>query len=54
MILTQTALVLIGLLVAAWTLAAGWAIISARTKERRLEAAPGTTKAIQPRRETNV
>ena len=30
MILNQTALVLIGLLVAAWTLAAGWAILSAR------------------------
>jgi signal transduction histidine kinase len=38
MILNQTALVLIGLLVAAWTLAAGWAILSARIKERRLEA----------------
>ncbi len=38
MILSQTALVLIGLLLAAWTLAAGWAILSARAKERRLEA----------------
>lgn len=38
MILNQTALVLIGLLVAAWTLAAGWAILSARIKEKRLEA----------------
>lgn len=38
MILTQTALVLIGLLIAAWTLAAAWAILSARAKGKRLEA----------------
>ena len=38
MILSQTALVLIGLLLAAWTLAAGWAIMSAQGKARRLEA----------------
>jgi PAS domain-containing protein len=38
MILSQTAFVLIGLLVAAWTLAAGWAILSARIKEKRLES----------------
>ena len=38
MILSQTALVLIGLLLAAWTLAAGWAILSAQAKTRRLEA----------------
>ncbi len=38
MILSQTALVLIGLLLAAWTLAAGWAIVSAQGKTRRLEA----------------
>ncbi|MEO6716462.1 MAG: histidine kinase, partial [Novosphingobium sp.] len=37
MILSQTALVLIGLLLAAWTLAAGWAILVARSKERRFE-----------------
>lgn len=38
MLLNQTALVLIGLLLAAWTLAAGWAILSARMRERRAEA----------------
>ncbi len=38
MILSQTALVLIGLLLAAWTLAAGWAVLSAQGKARRLEA----------------
>ena len=38
MLLNQTALVLIGLLLAAWTLAAGWAILSARARERRVEA----------------
>ena len=38
MILSQTALVLIGLLLAAWTLAAGWVIVSARGKARRLES----------------
>jgi signal transduction histidine kinase len=38
MILSQTALVLIGLLLSAWTLAAGWAILSARSKARRAEA----------------
>ena len=38
MILSQTALVLIGLLLAAWTLAAGWAIVSAQGHARRLEA----------------
>ena len=38
MILSQTALVLIGLLLAAWTLAAGWVIVSARGKARRLDS----------------
>lgn len=38
MILTQTALVLIGLLIAAWTLAAAWAILSSRAKAQRLES----------------
>ena len=38
MILTQTALVLLGLLIAAWTVAAAWAILAARAKERRFEA----------------
>ncbi len=38
MILTQTALVLIGLLLAGWTLAAGWVIVSARGKAKKAEA----------------
>ena len=38
MILSQTALVLIGLLLAAWTLAASWAILTAQAKARRIEA----------------
>ncbi len=35
MILSQLALVLIGLMLAAWTVAAGWAIVSARGREKR-------------------
>jgi len=38
MILNQTALVLIGLLLAAWTLAAGFAILVARGRQKRAEA----------------
>ena len=38
MILNETALVLIGLLLAAWTLAAGWAFAGARAREKRAEA----------------
>lgn len=38
MILPQLALVLIGLMLAAWTLAAGWAILSARRREKRARA----------------
>jgi signal transduction histidine kinase len=38
MLLNQTALVLIGLLLAAWTLTAAWAILSARAREKRAEA----------------
>ncbi|HEX7930879.1 MAG TPA: histidine kinase, partial [Sphingomicrobium sp.] len=38
MILNQTALVLIGLLLAAWTLAAGLMILSARSREKRVES----------------
>ena len=37
MVLSHTALVLIGLLLAAWTLAAGWAVLVARNKERRFD-----------------
>ncbi len=39
MILTTTAQVLIGLLLAAWVLAAGWAVLWARDKARRAEGA---------------
>ena len=39
MTLSPTALVLIGLLLAAWTLAAGWAVVWARRRVRRAEAA---------------
>ncbi|HVR91686.1 MAG TPA: PAS-domain containing protein [Novosphingobium sp.] len=38
MLLSQTALVLTGLLAAAWTIAAGWAILAARATARRAEA----------------
>ena len=38
MVLSQTALVLIGLLLAAWTLAAGWALLAARGKQQRFES----------------
>ena len=38
MLLTQTALVLIGLLIAAWTLGAGCVVLAARAKVRRAEA----------------
>jgi len=38
MILNQTALVLLGLLLAAWTLAAGFAILVARGRQKRAEA----------------
>jgi len=38
MILSETALVLIGLLMAAWTLCAGWLIVGARERSRKAEA----------------
>jgi hypothetical protein len=38
MILSQTALALIGLLLAGWTFGAGWAVLGARRRERRAEA----------------
>jgi len=38
MILNETVLVLIGLLLAAWTLAAGFAIVAARGRQKRAEA----------------
>ncbi|HEY6869176.1 MAG TPA: PAS-domain containing protein, partial [Novosphingobium sp.] len=37
--LNQTALMLIGLLLAAWAVAAGWLMLAARRRERRAEAA---------------
>lgn len=37
MILSQSALVLVGVLLAAWTVAAGWVILVARAKERKVE-----------------
>ncbi|MGE3693395.1 MAG: PAS-domain containing protein [Novosphingobium sp.] len=38
MVFSQTALVLVGLLLAGWTLVALWKIMSVRAKERRIEA----------------
>jgi hypothetical protein len=38
MLLSQTVLVLIGLLLAAWTAAAGWTILAARGRSRRAQA----------------
>ncbi len=46
MILSQTALVLIGLLLAAWTLAAGWAIVAVRGKERRIQTERQETRRL--------
>lgn len=46
MILSQTALVLIGLLVAAWTLVALWAILWARDKARRAEGAQRSSRRL--------
>lgn len=46
MILDQTALVLTGLLLAAWTLAAGAAIIVARAKQHRAEAGERNAKRL--------
>ena len=37
-LLNQTALVLIGLLLAAWTVGAGWLVLDARRRVRRSEA----------------
>ncbi|MFA7602964.1 MAG: PAS-domain containing protein [Novosphingobium sp.] len=46
MILSPTALVLIGMLLAAWTLAAGWAIVSARARQRRAEAGQRSARRL--------
>ena len=37
MLINQTALALIGLLLAAWSVAAGWAVLRARQRERKVE-----------------
>lgn len=46
MILDQTVLVLSGLLVGAWSLAAGWAILSARSRVRRAEQSQRTARRL--------
>jgi signal transduction histidine kinase len=46
MILSPTALVLIGLLLAAWTLAAGWAILTARAREAKAETSQRHLKRL--------
>lgn len=46
MILTQTALVLIGLTLAAWTFAAGWAVLTARRRLRRADASQRVTRRL--------
>lgn len=46
MTLTPTALVLIGLLLAAWTLAAGWAILAARVRQKRAEASQRSARRL--------
>ncbi|MBA4444306.1 hypothetical protein FHL01_00755, partial [Cylindrospermopsis raciborskii CS-506_C] len=38
MTLSPTALALIGLLLAGWTVAAAWAVLAARRREKRAEA----------------
>lgn len=46
MTLNPTALVLIGLLLAAWTLAAGWAILAARARQKRAEASQRSARRL--------
>jgi signal transduction histidine kinase len=46
MILSQTALVLIGVLLAAWTLAAGWAIVMARARQQRAETGQRSARRL--------
>ena len=46
MTLSETALVLIGLLLAAWTLGAGWFMLSARASVRRAEAGRKATRRL--------
>jgi signal transduction histidine kinase/PAS domain-containing protein len=44
--LSPTALVLIGMLMAAWTLAAGWAILTARARQQRAEAGQRSARRL--------
>ncbi|HEY0958090.1 MAG TPA: PAS-domain containing protein [Novosphingobium sp.] len=46
MTLDQSSLVLIGILLAAWTLMAGWSILSARVREKRAEAGQRQAKRL--------
>lgn len=46
MTIDPTALVLIGLLLAAWTLAAGWAILAARARQKRAEASQRSARRL--------
>ena len=46
MVLNQTALVLIGLLLAAWAVLAGWAMLAARGKVRRAEASQRASRRM--------
>lgn len=46
MLLSETALVLIGLLLAAWTVAAAWAIVAAGGKARRAETGQRTARRL--------
>ncbi len=46
MTLTPTALVLIGLLLSAWTVAAAWAVLAARGREKRAEAGQRQAKRL--------
>jgi len=46
MILTQTALALIGLLVAAWTVGAGWAVVAARKRAKRAESSQRVARRL--------
>jgi signal transduction histidine kinase len=46
MILNQTALVIVGLLLAAWTVAAAWAWLAARAKMRRIEASQRNARRL--------
>ena len=45
--LSPSALVLIGLLVAAWTVVAGWMVLAARSKERSLETDKRTARRLE-------